>query len=145
MSKKKRPDPFSEGSMAIIYEMFIKPLMSYKPENMSFREWLDDVYFNYKTVDITQYQVRVPFKMPGLFYLRSLLKIQGYGYRDVQEGTILMVRKDSTKDTYDVEFFGGPGGQEQVFELTESEWGLVKLSCDETEPYGMRKRVKAVK
>jgi hypothetical protein len=78
--------------------------------------------------------------MPGLFYTAPLLKIQGLGYRNVEKDTVLMVRKDSRDEFYDVEFFGGQGGAEQVFHLSNSEWYQIAPLLEESLPRGMRKR-----
>lgn len=129
-----RPDPMEEGVLAQISELLIRPLTKVWPKAMDKKQWLEEHVFCIKTRDITRYKVHTPFRMPGYFLAAPLLPIQGLGYRDVKKGTILIVAEDSTTpDKVVVEYFGGRGEADQLFQLTGSEWGWVKLHVNEAE------------
>lgn len=133
MPKKPRPDPYTQGSYRTIYEKFFGPLIYYKPNAYTIKDWLEAL-FHLKGRDIIRYVAKRPFEMPGLFYQSALIKTQGLGYRAVPEGTEVFARiDDTTPDNIDVEFCGGQGGAIQVFALNQSEWGWVKLQLDEAE------------
>lgn len=133
MARKPRPDPYSQGSLKIIYEHFFGPLIRYKPQDYSIRDWMD-VLFDLKNRDVVRYTAKKAFMMPGHFYAAPLMKVQGLGSRDVKPGTELYVRKDAhNPDVIDVEFQGGQGGANQVFALTAPEWGRVQRYLEEAE------------
>ncbi len=133
MARKPRPDPYSEGSLALIDKYFFRPLIVYKPEQSTLSEWYEFL-FDYKHRDITRYVAQAAFTIPGILYLAPLMKVQGVGYKDVAIGTELYVRKDARHpDIVDVEFQGGPGGAAQVFCLTALEWLRVQPFCREEE------------
>jgi hypothetical protein len=140
MNKKKpRPDPMSEGNLERIFKWFFRPLMLYKPadfemngelvKNVSNQEWLEYL-FHLNERDITRYRAREDFKMPGLFMERPHRKIQGIGHRWVLKSQEMWVRKDAREQVYHVEFNGGRGDAEQVFELDEFEWNSVAAKLE---------------
>jgi hypothetical protein len=133
MGRKPRPEPFSEGSITEIYKYFFGPLIHYKPALMPIKDWME-ILFDLKNREITRYLVERPFHMPGLYYSAPAMKVQGIGYRDVKPDSIIWVRKDARNpDQIDVEFLGGQGKKDQMFQLTEHEWDYVALHCREAE------------
>jgi hypothetical protein len=132
--KKKRPDPYTQGVMAKIYEWFVGPLViKHKPHQQSINEFLEQT-FDFKNREIIRYVATRDFVLPGLYYSAPLMKVQGIGYRDIKQGTELWVRKDArVPDTVDVEFMGGQGGKDQVFALSRSEWDWAALNLEEAE------------
>jgi hypothetical protein len=131
--KPKRPEPLSEGSLADIYRHFLGPLIRYKPNSLSIKDWME-VIFDSSNRDVTRYVCKAAFKMPGLYYAAAGVKVQGIGYRQVEPGTVLWVRMDARQpDVVDVELFTGQGGKDQIFCLTRSEWSWVALHLDEAE------------
>lgn len=125
MPKRKRAVPMEEGVLKIIYDKFLRPLIYYKPDDMTLREWHDDYLFQLKFRDIVTYTARRDFLMPGLFWDAPLRKIQGLGARKIKTGTLVDVRKDIRDTTYDIEFFGGQGLADQIFTLSEREWNSI--------------------
>lgn len=134
MARKPRPDPITQGSLANIYKWFIGPLvLNQKPERQDMREFMEMI-FDFKNREIVRYVAKRDFVCPGLLYLAPAMKVQGIGYRDVKAGTELWVRKDARNpDSIDVEFMGGQGGKDLVYQLTLSEWRWVSLNLDEAE------------
>jgi hypothetical protein len=126
MAKKNRPAPASQGSLSDIYKLFFGRLHHLKPDVMSLGEWMEYL-FDYKNRDIARFVATKEFTMPGLFYTAGSVKVQGLGYRQVPEGAALLVRSDDRTNTVDVDWMGGQGEKEQVFCLSASEWGWVKL------------------
>jgi hypothetical protein len=141
---KRKQAPIEQGVLKRIYNLFLLPLIYYKPEDVKIKDWYEDL-FHLKSRDITQYVARKPFKMPGLYYEAPLRPVQGVGYRYVQKGQTVLVRKDIRDKTWDVEFFGGPGSKDQVFQLSESEWNSIAASLEEVPLTGIRARRKWLK
>lgn len=134
MARRKRPRPMDEGSLREIHRLFIQPLLDKKPERMTEDEWLNHI-FHHHTSDIVQYVALKPFKLEGLFLAAPLMPVQGLGYRQVKRGQTLMVKHDhKNPDGVLVEYFGGQGGADQVFQLTASQWEWVKLHVREAAP-----------
>lgn len=127
MSRIKRTiDPWNEGSLSEIYRLFFGKLTQYKPHEMTLQEW-NEVLFDVKNRDIQMFEAKKAFKMPGLYYTAPLVKIQGLGFRDIPERTILFARTDSRSDTVDVECFAGQGKKDLVFCLTTQEWTRLQV------------------
>lgn len=120
-----------EGHIREIYDTFFRKLvMRYCPEDKSVREFLEDL-FNVDHRNITIWKSKRGFRMPGLHYLTGNVKVQGIGFRDVTPNSLLWVREDTKNPGYyDVEFMGGQGGGEQVYQLTASEWLSIQIHCD---------------
>lgn len=117
-----RKNPYDEGYLKQIAELFIKPLLMYKPKQLSLKEYLKQL-FHVDTRTIHKYRVKRKFKMPGLYLERPGVKIQGIGHRDMKSKMMLWVRRDSTElDKIHIEFNGGVGNKDQVFELDYREW-----------------------
>lgn len=119
---RKKRNPWAEGSIAQIYEMFFKPIMlNHCPEEQNPKDFLEDL-FNTDHRTITVWRAEKAFRMPGLLYTTPLFKTQGVGWRQVKRGDTLYIREDSrTPDDIDVEFFAGQGEKDQVFCLTAIE------------------------
>lgn len=125
--KKQKPHPLTEGCLATIYKRFLAPLVRYKHPDMDLHSFWEHL-FHAEERQIQRFRVDRPFKMPGLFYTAPTIKVQGIGERNVKEGDVLFVRTDSlTPNQIDVEWL--KPGQDYVYELTSSEWGLIKLKC----------------
>lgn len=123
MPKKPRPDPYSEGSVAYIWKHFLGPLLQYKPFDMDMKAFLEDTVFDIKHREIMRYRAKQPFTMPGLYYAAPMMRVQGLGYRHINEGTEMFVRFDARNpDSVDVEYNAGQGNAEQWLNLTRSEW-----------------------
>lgn len=136
---QSRVDPINEGVLRYVWDYFFKPLLYYRPNDVLFDDWFRFL-FHTDQRSITQYRARADFRMPGLFYVTAMYKVQGIGGRDVREGQMLMVRKDTRDEFYDVEFFGGQGGRDQVFQLSNIEWYRIAPKLEEVPPRGMRKK-----
>jgi hypothetical protein len=132
-TRKPRPEPFSEGSIAEIYRLFFGRLIFLKPDAFTIKDWLEHL-FDFSNRDIIRYEAEKEFEIPGHFYAAPSVKVQGIGYRTVKPGTELHARTDARRpDSIDVEFQGGQGGAIQVFALSPSEWEWVKLHIREAE------------
>lgn len=127
----KRPKPIEEGVLATIYKKFVSPLVMYKPDDINLKEWLNEDIFHHKFRDIITYKARADFMLPGLFLESAIRKIQGIGYRLVKKDSIIIARKDHRETFYNVEFFGGVGNKDQVFELSESQWNSIAAKLEE--------------
>lgn len=133
MARKPRPEPMDQGSMKEIFRLFFAPLMAYKPNAMESREWMEYL-FHLRDRDITRYEVKRNFIMPGLLLAAPLTAIQGIGYRRIKAGTEMYVREDiSMPDVVHVEVQAGHGSPIQVFQLTRSEFEWVGLKIKEAE------------
>lgn len=125
-----RPDPMKEGVAEQIYKWFLGKLVFQKPESLSIKEWLEEL-FDTRSRDIVRWRVVKPFRMPGLLYVAGTVKVQGIGYRDIREKTFLWARTDARQpDSVDVEVNAGQGQKEHVYNLTENEWDWVKLHLE---------------
>ncbi len=133
--KKRKIKVIKEsGKLEQIYELFIMPLLHMKPENMTYREWLEDI-FHKETRHILQYRVIKGFEMPGLFRTAPNVLIQEGGSRKIRRKTSIWMRFDMTKPKeIDVETAGGRGHKPQIFKLTRVEWGSI-MSCLEMVPW----------
>jgi hypothetical protein len=120
--KKYRKNPWEMGSISEIYKKVIPgPFLQYKPSETTLSEW-NSFLFHTKYRTIKRYVAVRDFDMPGLYYLAPRQPVQGLGYREVSEGTLVYVREDSREpDRVDVEFQGGLGGRDQVFQLNQIE------------------------
>lgn len=125
-----KPPAIAQGSIARIWKLFIAPLVRYKHRDQSLDNFLNRLFHSDER-PIVRYVVKQKFKMPGLLALAPTVKIQGIGNRDVPVGATLWVRTEPTEMT--VEWHGGPGRREQIFSLDTTQWGWVKLRCDEAE------------
>ena len=115
-------NPYNEGSLQRIADLFIKPLIPLKPTNMSYKEWLRRI-FHVETREISKYRARKPFNMLGHYLETANVKTQGIGYRPVKRNDLLWVRTDSTMpDKVEIEIQSGVGSKSQVFELNQEEW-----------------------
>lgn len=133
MARKPRPEPITQGSLADIYKHFFGKLLIYKPPQMELNDWMETL-FHFRERDIIRYEAVTPFKMPGLFCQAPHVKVQGIGYRQVEVGTPIFVRLDlATPNSIDVEFMGGQGGADQVFNLSGDEWRRVARHLREAE------------
>lgn len=150
MARKPRPEPHTQGVLAIIYKHFFGALIKYKPGNyatdyttdprmrgaaesasaMTLKEWMEAL-FHLKDRDITRYISGKNFKMPGLYYQTANVKVQGIGYRTVNAGDEVYVRTDATiPDSVDVEVLGS---RQNVFCLTRLEWNRIAPNLVEAE------------
>jgi len=112
------------GKLEQIYELFIMPLLYLKPENATYRQWIEDI-FHKDTRHILEYRVIKPFDMPGLFKEAPNVLTVG-GLRKARKNMGIWMRFDSTKPKeIDVEIGGGPGRSPQVFKLTGTEWNSI--------------------
>jgi hypothetical protein len=128
----------SKDSVETIYELFLAPLIQFKPQNITLREWWEFI-FDVHNRGIERVRVVKAFKMPGLYYTSSSVKVQGVGYRQVRKGDELMVRfNDRAPDEIDVEWFGGPGKRDNVFALNATQWRWVERHCS---PIKRRNRI----
>lgn len=140
MARKLRPDPFAEGSLKDIYQLFFGRLIFYKPESLTIKEWMDEL-FDIKHREISRFIVARPFQMPGLLYETANNKIQGIGYREVPAGAELWVRHDAKNpDQYDVEWVSPHGIGDQVFCLDPFQWNFVRWHSSEKEVERVRIR-----
>lgn len=114
---------FEEGSVGEIFKLFIRPLLRYKPENISLDMYMD-MLFHEDTRTIFRYVVATPFTMPGLLCAAAHVKLQGLGVRAVGADQTVWVRHDSTvPDVTEIEWNGA--GREQIFSLDTSQWNSV--------------------
>jgi len=132
MTKKptKRTKSLQAGFVSRIASVFIKPLLIYKPEAQGMKEWLEQL-FDTKNRHIYQFRARREFKMLGEYitppHAAPRHPVQGLGYRKVRYNQRLWVRFDDLDPAHiQVEFDGGPGKKDQVYQLTPSEWNWVE-------------------
>lgn len=129
MPRRKRPNPFSEGDLQVIYEKFFKKIVEeFCPEDRSHKEFLEDLFDVDHTI-IKKWKVKQSFVMPGLFHAAANVKIQGIGYRKVARYGVLISREnDRFPDVVTVDFLSRLDGTELVYSLNASEWGKIRLN-----------------
>lgn len=123
MSKKKRVK--HENSGRTIFRKFFGPAARYKPHTIDTAQYWD-LMFAADTRDIECYRAKHSFNLPGLYCKSPGTKIQGIGPRHVRKGQPLMVRDEG--DRVDVEKLATKTHIEHVFQLTQSQWGELKLN-----------------
>lgn len=136
MPRRRRTDPFNEGSLLIIYERFFKPLIdSFCGVERTAREFMEDLFdIDHRT--LSRWQVKKAFNMPGLLVVTGNVKQQGLGWRRLSKGTIMVVREDSrSPDEIQLDFIGGKDNAEWVYSLSLSEWNWVKLHLTSMEEH----------
>ena len=122
-----------EGSLKNIKDWFIKPLLRWKEDDMSIKDWLEGI-FHLKTREIITYKARTEFMMLGLYMMASNKPVAGIGHRKVKQDSELIVRLDhKTPNDIHVEFNGGVGNTENVFLLNQLEWAAVEKFLVENE------------
>lgn len=127
MARTPRQDPFTQGVIADIYKWFIGPLLKYKPEAVTLKEWMEYL-FHYAERDVLRYVARKHFRLPGLLYLAPAVKVQGVGTRRVKPGQVFWVRRDASAPEFvDVEYQGGHGRPDQIFCLSLQEWEWMEM------------------
>lgn len=120
MKKKKSKEPAAKT----ILRRFLAPLSRFKHMEQDMgQHW--DAIFAVDRHDVETFRARSAFRMPGLYYVAGSIKVQGIGPRDVNKGELFYVRIDSETGAADVEH--SISNQENVFSLTSSEWGAVRL------------------
>lgn len=113
---------YDEGSIKRIGELFIKPLVILKPDRMSLKRWLENL-FHTDDREIAKYRAKQSFNLMGLYKETANVKVQGAGYRHVKWNALLWVRTDTaTPDQIDIEIQSGTGNKSQVFQLNQEEW-----------------------
>lgn len=106
--------------MATIYKWFLMPLTRFKPQTVDLTLWWDHL-FHVSDRTFQQFEVKNFFRMPGLYFERPSVKIQGAGERKVFARDRLVVRFDaSAPDAIDVELIRDD--HSETFQLTGSEW-----------------------
>lgn len=126
MAKRRRPDPFDEGSLRVIYERFFRRIVEvYCPPDKTHHEFMEDLFdVDHRRID--RYLARRTFDLPGLLVVTGNVRYQGLGYRTVTLGTSVLVRTDSLNPAeVQVDFLGGQGHKEHVYSLTKEQWAQV--------------------
>ena len=128
MAKKSS---YHQGYIKEIYELFFRPLVKrYRRPGASIKEFLEDL-FDVDYRHIYRVKARNKFDIPGLLYTAGWAKVQGIGYRTVNKGTLLVVREDMRNpNTVDVEFNGGVGEKEHVYQLTRTEFNSIAVQLE---------------
>lgn len=115
--RSKFPKPIEQGSLKLISDLFIAPLLKYKPPSRSLSAWLGDI-FCVDTRSIERYVTTKRLVIRGNLYRLASRPVQGIGYNEVAKDTVVFVRIDETKpDFVDVEVYAGQGQKEQVFQV----------------------------
>lgn len=99
----RKRNPYTEGSVAEFYRLFLKPLRAFKPENLSAPYW-DDVILATEGREIWQFEVLEGFSIPG--HLMNMPRIIGSGlpeYRFAVTGQRLFMRREEGEDHVDIE------------------------------------------
>lgn len=145
MSKKERPDPFTEGHIRTIYELFFAPLIGLKPMQLSLRDWMETL-FDLSARSIHRYVAKRPITLPGLYCEQPFAKIQGVGPRHLNAGDEVLVRVDERNpDDVTLEHSTTVGGAPAVFSLTASEWGRVQLDLELADRAHIREQQKLLR
>lgn len=123
---KGRPHNNELTFLEKIATLFIKPLLKHKPDRMETHTFLESL-FHVDTRSINRYLAIRDVVVPGLFINTPLSPEQGRGYRHISAGKEVFVRKDTTTpEKIDIQFLGGVGKKDQVFQLTSEEWRSVR-------------------
>lgn len=127
---RTKRQPWREGSIQEIYDTFFRPLVArYCTDSDNPKKFIEDL-FDVDNRIIRSFTAISSFNMPGLLYVTGQQKVQGLGYRAVPIDTLMWVREDrrqpSHSATVDVEFMGGIGNKDQVFNLSASEWNTIQ-------------------
>lgn len=124
---RTKRNPLNEGSLREIFDLFLKPITKKwgirNKNKMVFLDWLFDV----ENREIRRWRVVKTFNIPGLLYIAGSIKIQGIGYREVKSGVEMWVRTDKrSPNSIDVEWQGGQGGADLVYNLSREQWYFVQ-------------------
>ena len=126
-STKKAKKAHRQGSSKDIAKWFLKPLLHYRPDYMSIRDWLDYL-FGTEHRHITTYIADRPFEIKGVALTKYGVRASNFGYRKVSKGSELFVRTDArTPNRIDVEVLIGIGKRSRVFELSQLQWERMKV------------------
>jgi hypothetical protein len=111
MPRKPRTEPFEQGSIRKIWDLWIDKWRSAKPQAMDLLEWLEQLW-------------GTKLRMPGLYFAAPLIKVQGIGPRTIRADADVWVRTDErTPNQIEVQWIDGV--HDRQFELTMSEWNSV--------------------
>lgn len=116
-----------KDTLGKLWRLFIKPFLNHRPAGMGEAAWLEKVFgTNYR--NFVKYRVRRPFKMPGLNMTIPKRREPDTGYRHVHTKQVIFMLEDIRAEGKRVVSFLPGGTPEQVYELTEEEWGSI-LPC----------------
>lgn len=121
-----RPNPYSQGSLQRIADLFVKPLCVSKgkvEDIVEFLQWLFDI----NNRILIRSKVKREFSVPGVLKENGCIPIQGIGERRVKYNQVVWIRHDHRRpNVYEVETATGVGNKTQVFQLTAQEFRYVK-------------------
>jgi len=112
--RAKPPD--KEGSLRRIFELFIEPLLKYKPEDWELREFISSYFFNAEERTIEKKKAAQDFKMPGALKVLPTRAIRGVGQRQIAKGSELWIRRDLPRKKVEIEIHS------QVFIMSDYEF-----------------------
>lgn len=126
MPRKKREDPWSQGKLKYIANLFLGPILRMKPASSVLKSFLEQV-FSIENREILKYQAKKSIKVPGLYVEVPNKPIEGSGYRRIKRGQKVWVRYDyRLPNIIELEFIGGKYNQSQWFKLNKFEWDSIK-------------------
>lgn len=119
-----RPRPRYEGSLQVIYDIFLYPLVQnanpdFHKQPRDRGQFLDDV-FGPEERQILNWITYRDFPLPGLYYAAGNVKLQGVGFNKIKAGSVITSRHVVGSPTVDVEFYAL--GKEHVFCLDIQQW-----------------------
>jgi len=116
--------PFQEGDIKKFIELFVVPLLKYKPKNADFHDFLEVLLgINNRVID--RHQVLNSFKMPGRVW-RDHKRIAAVGPRDIAEGEVVYIRHDKKARMYDIEARVEPNKKWHIYTLKPDEFKLIE-------------------
>lgn len=122
---KKPPD--KESAARTILRRFLAPFSRFKHKDQDMGQHWEQL-FGSSVREIRTFRAKRALTLPGLFYVSGSVTIQGIGPRDVNKDELLYVRINHETGNADVEH--SVRNQENVFALTSSEWGALRLKLE---------------
>lgn len=124
--RKKALRGASEGPIKDIYRLFIRPFLYLKPDQVEYKDWLDNL-FNVDSRIIKRAVAVEPFEIPGKYHVNASYTSTELGARRVNQNEVLWVRFDvGNPELVEVELNNGPANKSQWFDLDRDQWEFIK-------------------
>lgn len=96
MIKPFKNNPYEEGSIKRFIDLFVRPLMKYKPQHLYITDYLETELFHTDTRTIRRYVASKPFEMSGYWMMAPTIGVPPLTrIKNVLEGDEVWVSLDS--------------------------------------------------
>lgn len=128
--------PYKEGRIQQFSNLYLKPLMHYRPEFYSRKDWVESLFGAFAEGlpprTVTHCKALHPFKLKGRLWLSDGSKVYTQDYVKVDQGATVFVRMDHMlpeyKNRVDVEVIAGKNQRSMMFEVNLIQWNHIKGS-----------------